>query len=297
MRQEVRIGLAIGGVLLAVLIAYVLVVPGPEKAPTNLSTDGTAPTPVAVAPVEPPAPVKVEAAAPTTAPVTETPRTDLFDNAHAAVPVPTPSPVASADQDIWARALETGQVPLMTQTPTVEHRSSTPLRSETPAIGTIDPAAASVAVPPTTQPITAARTHKVQRGETLSSISAAAYGSPNHYPQILKANPNLDPAKLRPGMTINLPDVSETKATSSTPVAAGTTPVPSASHAALDPAKSYSVETGDSLHKIAAKLYGKAEMWSKIYDLNKQAIGPDPARLKLHMVLSLPEAPTAGTTH
>ena len=39
--------------------------------------------------------------------------------------------------------------------------------------------------------------------------------------------------------------------------------------------KSYTVQSGDNLYKIAKKLYGKGERSSDIYTLNKQVIGPD----------------------
>jgi nucleoid-associated protein YgaU len=61
----------------------------------------------------------------------------------------------------------------------------------------------------------------------------------------------------------------------------------------VDPRSEYRVQSGDSLHKIAVKLYGKIDMVDKIYELNKAAIGPNKAKLKLGMVLKLPEAPVA----
>ena len=40
MRNDVKLGFAIGGVLLAVLIVYVLVVPGGSSQPKKMSTSG-----------------------------------------------------------------------------------------------------------------------------------------------------------------------------------------------------------------------------------------------------------------
>jgi nucleoid-associated protein YgaU len=40
------------------------------------------------------------------------------------------------------------------------------------------------------------------------------------------------------------------------------------------------------------KLYGTSAKWQAIYDLNKDAIGTDPSKLKLKSVLKLPEPPT-----
>jgi len=61
-------------------------------------------------------------------------------------------------------------------------------------------------------------------------------------------------------------------------------------------AKEYAVQADDSLYKISMKLYGKGDKVDAIYELNKEKIGSDPARLKVGMVLKLPEAPSAVHT-
>ena len=145
------------------------------------------------------------------------------------------------------------------------------------------------------------REHVVQRNETLSSISQMAYGSPNYYPAILRANPSLDPKRLKPGMTIILPPMSEVKPD---PQPAGATIAGNgASHqsggdanTAIDSKTEYRVQANDSLYRIAMKLYGKPDMVAKLYDTNKETIGADPAKLKLNMVLKLPEPPTQSAS-
>jgi nucleoid-associated protein YgaU len=57
------------------------------------------------------------------------------------------------------------------------------------------------------------------------------------------------------------------------------------------------VQPGDNLNKIAIKKFGKVDMVSRIYELNKQLIGDDPAKLKVGMVLNMPTAATAATAH
>ncbi len=167
------------------------------------------------------------------------------------------------------------------------------------------------AISPTTKPSSGAaapfdagkraRQHTVQKGETFSTIALAAYGNASYYPFILRANQGLDPAKLKPGMVIVLPDASEVKPSEKEAVAGtGTRALPAGAklEATIDAKSEYRVASGDNLHKIAQKLYGKTDMVQKIYELNKTAIGSDPAKLKLGMVLKLPEAPSqasAGT--
>ena len=53
-------------------------------------------------------------------------------------------------------------------------------------------------------------------------------------------------------------------------------------------AKTYTVKSGDSLSTIAKRVYGDSSRWRTIYEANKQAIGSDPNRLKLGLVLVIP---------
>ena len=147
----------------------------------------------------------------------------------------------------------------------------------------------------------APKDHTIQRGETFSSIALAAYGDPKYWKEIKKANPAVDDTKLKPGMVVKVPDSASVKA-AHTPVAGnqpangiggtGSTKV----EAPVDPSREYRVQPSDSLHKIALKLYGKASKADSIYELNREKIGGDSARIKVGMVLKLPEAPTLSPT-
>ncbi|HEX4794794.1 MAG TPA: LysM peptidoglycan-binding domain-containing protein, partial [Humisphaera sp.] len=64
--------------------------------------------------------------------------------------------------------------------------------------------------------------------------------------------------------------------------------------------KDYTVQSNDSLYKISMKLFGRGDKANAIYDLNKQVIGSDPAKLKVGMVLKVPQAApvtTASAAH
>ena len=153
----------------------------------------------------------------------------------------------------------------------------------------------AMTIPPTiatSQPSPGAHTHTVQKGETFSTIAATAYGSANFYPYLMRANPNIEPKALRPGMVITIPDIATVKPAEKTPLpaAGGTTPQPIAANA-------YVVQPGDNLNKIAIKKFGKVDMVSRIYELNKQVIGDDPAKLKVGMVLTMPPVATAVAPH
>lgn len=161
--------------------------------------------------------------------------------------------------------------------------------------GSISPGPGVLIDPP---PPSNASVHKVQAGETFSSIAKSVYGDARYYKEIAKANPNVNPSRLRPGTSLRLPDKSSFKssgsntsggasATASThkPASAGNVP-------AIDSKSEYRVQSTDSLYKISMKLYHTPNRVDEIYQLNKDRIGADPAKLKLNMVLKLPEPPT-----
>lgn len=135
-------------------------------------------------------------------------------------------------------------------------------------------------------------THIVKSGETLSSIALAAYGSSAYYPHILRANPNINPNNLKLGMPLKMPKISEvkTEGTGDHGAAAGHSSGESAANEVkIDPSKQYRVQAGDSLYKISMKVYGKSSYVDKLYEKNKALIGADNKRLKLGMILELPE--------
>ena len=357
MRNDVKLGFAVGGVLLAVLIVYVLVVPGgntPRQVTKNTPTkpDGK----VTLEPVSPPSAPSQEftpgaadkpangggaavaadkAGGAGTAKAETTPRArDTQKDAVADATKPDAAGGAGAGKDVdWDKLLN-GPPVLMTQTPvkTSSAETKAPVAEQSAPTGGDATAGSSTPqageqLPPTmlaegpaTRPSSGSeistargagsaiaggatasgeRTHKVQLGETLSSISAAAYGTPNQYPAILRANPGLDPNRLKPGMVVNLPDLKDIKpAAASARVASEGDAQHAGARVGAAPltAKQYRVEPQDNLYRIAVKLYGKGTLANKIYELNKQTIGDDPAKLKVGQVLELPEAPTVTTS-
>jgi len=50
------------------------------------------------------------------------------------------------------------------------------------------------------------KTYVVQPGDTFFAIARKVYGSDKRAKDIIAANPNVEPTKLKPGQTINLPD-------------------------------------------------------------------------------------------
>ena len=287
MRKDLVLGMSIGGVLLLLVIIYLAVAPSNTKRgpAANVGTGGG--QQVAETPVEGESPTPAES------PHGAGGRSALADASHV---TPPPAPAHSTDTS-WEHEVYRGSVPpslhaegrMSTMPPTTypadhpTYEAAASAHTGAPVTG-VSPAPAGAAA--------AARTHEVRAGETPSSIAAMAYGNPNFYPYILRANPGLDANHLKIGTIINLPDVASVRAAqpATLPSAARVAP------ASVDPKTHYLVESGDSLYKISIKLYGSAAMVQAIYDANKEEIGPDQRALKLHQVLKLPKSPTVAPT-
>jgi len=358
MRKDVKLGLAIGGVLLAVVVVYALVGTGSKTSETGgagivtedtsgAGTNSTASAPprtneLTKAPDPAPAPSTADASKPTHEPTPGGSSTIAAEKPQPPTTAPSMAgsgatdaiasaatgnkPGHDANADLWDKTLNTGEL-MMSQTPApvnpnipgggVDRRTddapagdkqphdsaarasgpSTPThsadRAADRATGSTEshPSYLSTSADPAPSTSSRATTHVVQKDETLALISKAIYGSPNYYPHIIRANPGLDPKKLKPGMTINIPPMSEVKPSSNgEPGSAGGSSTASNGQP-IDPHTQYRVEQNDTLERIAIKLYGKREMKDKIAELNKQSL-PDPNKLKLHQVLQLPEPPT-----
>jgi nucleoid-associated protein YgaU len=348
MRKDLKIGLAIGAVLLVVLIVYLAVPPSNDQlaqnpvggagdtASSSTTTEpGTSQPPTSSEP-------KHEAAKPAasdTSTTTTPPSPKIDPPAHAdAGTGATEEHASAADKakkqdpfDIWADGLNSGKLPVISETPSLSAAGG-PTNPDTGAPIAAAKASAPDAAPLITPPApagepeivkpseakadkpaaekteakatadtgdtasaTAGRPHKVRSGETYSSIAKLIYGDARFYLAIEKANPNVDPSRLKPGMTINLPDI-ETVKGAAHPASDKQKAEPSSSSTGkeIDSATEYRVQSGDSLHRIAMKRYGSSTMADKIYELNKPTIGDDSAKLKIGMVLKMPPNPNAG---
>jgi len=304
MRKDAKVGFAIGGVLLAVLTVYAIVVPKHNNA-----------KPAGVTLVTPPA-SHGDAAAPAGNNELPPAVTSAL-NGDKAPAEPKPEAVATSDTPKssdgvnWAKLLSgnTDAPTLMSTTPPPTDDAA----KEPPVTKAAAPVSAEEATPvhdspsseslpllaktdkPATQPLSTGRTYTIKPGQTLSSVAAEVYGNQRFYVAILRANPTVNPARLKPGMKITLPDISDVQ-----PTAAVTTPVAketASEHAAsASTGHTYKVESGDNLYRISRKLFGSPKLADTIYELNKGEIGPDKTRLKLGMVLQLPSAPSAGAT-
>jgi nucleoid-associated protein YgaU len=290
MRKDAKIGFAIGGVLLAVLTVYVLVVPSHKRARTINGVTLEVPPGTAGGTSDTPAPAAPTATA------------DAKSDQPAADAKPA---VARNDGVNWEKILGgTGDAPtLKTATPASTDAPVTPepaiASNTTPAsadmpLAAVTPMAPTpmVAMAPSTQPA-GSRTYTIKPGQTLSLIAAEIYGNSRFYVAIKRANPNIDANHLKPGMRITLPDISDVKPEGSHE---GLVKLVGENGAAVSTGKTYKVQSGDTLYRISKSLYGSGKQAEALYELNRDLIGPDKGRLKLGMVLRLPVSPVAGAT-
>jgi nucleoid-associated protein YgaU len=299
MRKDVKFGLTVGAILVVTIIVYVMVLSHSGQA-IKSEEALNAPTSPDASPA--PAPTEDQTPAAPAAPDNATP-TDNAPTPDVAAPATQPTADANRPFD-WDQALSNGskipaEAPERTDTPTVDRispdvhpalidniPSTQPYLPPTLSAAAPNPLPAVIQPPaPTaTPPTSSSRTHVVAEGESLWTISEAVYGNGAYYTRIITANPNLDPKHLKVGTTLSIPAPSDAQTTS----AASITPPATK----LDMTSQYQVISGDSLDKIAQKLYGDPTMADKLYAANRTQIGDDEDRLKVGWILKLPTPPT-----
>ncbi len=107
-------------------------------------------------------------------------------------------------------------------------------------------------------------------------------------PAVPAATPEPEVRRAQPVQAAGATDAG---ATDTVPTALSVTPVAPTGNASPAPAaaaRTHTVVKGDTLAGIARKYYGKSGQWQKIAEANKDTL-PDPTKLKLGMVLKIPQ--------
>lgn len=93
--------------------------------------------------------------------------------------------------------------------------------------------------------------YTIQSGDTLSKIAKQFYGDHGKYPVIFEANKEVikDPNLIYPGQVIRIPKVS-----------------------GADVEQVYTVQSGDTLSKIAQHFYGAANKYTVIFEANRDTL-------------------------
>ena len=140
------------------------------------------------------------------------------------------------------------------------------------------------------------KSQQAARGAAVAEAkSAAAHHQAAPPAMVVAATPPPAPPAATPE-----PEVRRAVPVGAAPSAAGATdtvsasgvqPVPGASPSAAQPpaaTRTHTVVKGDTLAGLAQKYYRKSNQWPKIAEANKDVL-PDPTKLKLGMVLKIPE--------
>jgi len=129
-------------------------------------------------------------------------------------------------------------------------------------------------------------TYRVQKGDTLASISRRFFGTSAKAAVIARANPLKDPTRLKLGDELNIPkDPSN--------IQGKPAPLPSGGpgDSAIDPdSREYEVQPGDSLSTIAEREMGSGKHADLLYKANRDRLKSKDA-LKVGQKLVIPPAP------
>lgn len=297
MRKDLRLGLGIGALALVFAVTFLVVrnhtqnqledtgdgaqasaegvTAGPPGANMPAATvGGGAPISTVILPplqpVKPPAETsKITAPAPA-----------------AKTPIPT-TPVAGRSN--WDALLSEGRPPGPISSSAI-NRTPPPSVTADPfnQVTRIEPPAARPMSPTGQLSAMTGRPYTIRQGDTFSSVAKEQYGAEKYYLQIEQANPNVNTMRLKPGQQIILPELDA--------IARGARPrgdpIDRASdNRPINERTEYRVDTGDSLYRISMRLYGNPRMADAIYEMNRSAIGANPDRLRLGMILRLPAVP------
>jgi nucleoid-associated protein YgaU len=149
-----------------------------------------------------------------------------------------------------------------------------------------EPRPESERAPVRLEPSPAGRAYTVKKGDTLSEIALRELGSSKRWPELVAANPGLDPAKLKLGATIRIPGSNRVGA----PEAPKASEPKSAAPKIATGGKTWKVGPGESLWRIAERALGDGNRWREIAALNPE-VNPD--RLSTGTVLVLPAGASA----
>jgi nucleoid-associated protein YgaU len=125
--------------------------------------------------------------------------------------------------------------------------------------------------------------YTVKASDSLRSISLEHYGDAQYWPLILRANPDVNPLKLKAGDRLVLPAMDS--AANSRTTAPRSAEKPAAAERGETPV--YVTREGDTLPAISRRLYGDSRRWREIYDLNREQL-ETPSALRAGQRLKLP---------
>lgn len=135
-------------------------------------------------------------------------------------------------------------------------------------------------------PFAASREHVVRAGDRLANIAKQYLGDAGAWKAIADANPGLDPARLKVGQKLAIPERGAV-ASGTRPDSQAKSPEPEKRLAAADKKPTYVVKKGDTLTSIAQRELRDRAAWRKLFDMNKHVV-KNANRLPVGVTLTLP---------
>jgi nucleoid-associated protein YgaU len=132
----------------------------------------------------------------------------------------------------------------------------------------------------------------IRAGDTFASIAQRHYGDASRADVIARANPLMSPLNLREGRTIRVPnDPANVQGLPVVKLADGSTQTaPAQQPANAAPAQEYVVQKGDSLARIAKRVFGEERLADMIFQANRDVLS-DPSKIRVGQKLKIPPKP------
>ncbi|MDX2132532.1 MAG: LysM peptidoglycan-binding domain-containing protein [Planctomycetota bacterium] len=130
----------------------------------------------------------------------------------------------------------------------------------------------------------------IREGDTLASIARRRYGRSELAEAIARANPLMDPNRLKVGRTIRVPRDPSNVQGEPLPGQPDPSPTPTPPPAGAE--RTYVVKSGDTLSGIAKSVYGDPRLAGVIFDANRDVLD-DEHSLKIGQTLRIPPRPAS----
>lgn len=144
------------------------------------------------------------------------------------------------------------------------------------------------------------KSYVVKSGDTLTSIASSQLPGKGNLRAIQEANKDVlpNPNKLRVGMTLKIPAAVATQPAKAEKFEAAPVKdidIAMPKKAVQDVHSDYVVQSGDTLERIARKVFNDPRKWHEIYEWNRDQL-PDPGRLRVGQVLKIKGGSGTATT-
>jgi len=130
------------------------------------------------------------------------------------------------------------------------------------------------------------KSYRIRDGDSLWVLVVKRWGLRESFvPALQRSNPGLDPARLRVGSVLTIPDPALSGATRTSTTAGDSAKRRTEASAAPQRFVSYEIQEGDNLGSVAKRYLGEAWRWPRIRECNP---GLNPDRLRVGQIIQVP---------